>query len=54
LEKGSQLRLLGICSIRVSEFGTPADFRVHLRNTGDITVVARPSWLTIRRQMSLL
>ncbi|MGO9273140.1 MAG: PAS domain S-box protein, partial [Terriglobia bacterium] len=54
LATGSQLRLKGICSVRVDEDGNPTAFSILLRSPGDITVLAKPPWWTGSRVTSLL
>lgn len=51
---GSKLRFIGICSVRTDENGNASEFRVILRGPQDITVLARPPWLTAGRALSLL
>ena len=54
LATGSQLRLKGICSVRVDEDGNPTAFSILLQSPGDITVLAKPPWWTGSRLASLL
>ena len=51
---GSKLRLTGICLTRTDENGNPSDFRILLRGPQDVVVLARPSWFTGARALSLL
>jgi two-component system, cell cycle sensor histidine kinase and response regulator CckA len=51
---GSRVRLVGICSIRIDENGSPAAFRILLRRADDVRVLAPPSRWTPRRALAAL
>ncbi|HLW80284.1 MAG TPA: PAS domain S-box protein [Terriglobia bacterium] len=53
LVNGSRLRVTGICSNQRDEAGAPGAFRLLLRAPNDIVVLARPSWWTIDRALSV-
>lgn len=49
IEAGTRVRLTGICIVHVRGFWGAIDgFELHLRSPADITVLARPSWWTVR------
>ena len=54
LAAGSQLRLKGICSVKVDENGNPTAFSILLQSPHDITVLAKPSWWIGTRIAGLL
>jgi two-component system, sensor histidine kinase and response regulator len=54
LRVGSQLRLKGICSVKVDEGGIPTAFSILLRSPRDISVLAEPPWWSGRRIAGLL
>jgi diguanylate cyclase (GGDEF)-like protein len=46
---GSQIRATGICTMdNANPYGQDIPFKILLRNTDDLVVVARPSWFTVR------
>jgi PAS domain S-box-containing protein len=49
LTKGSRLELTGVCHIKVDENRTPRAFHILLRSPGDIVILERPPWWTLRR-----
>jgi PAS domain S-box-containing protein len=51
---GSRVRLVGICSVRADDNGTPAAFRILLRGADDVRVLARPPMWTPRRALAAL
>ena len=51
---GSQVQLTGICSVRVNENRQPSSFTILLRSPGDITVLQRPPWWTIKHALAVL
>ena len=55
LAPGSVLRLTGICSLPPDDASTagPRTFRILLGSIGDITVLQRPPWWTLRHALTL-
>ncbi|HEY1902481.1 MAG TPA: GGDEF domain-containing protein [Terracidiphilus sp.] len=52
---GSTVRITGICVLYNSDsFNGPVPFDILLRSFDDVTVIARPSWLSIRNLMVLI
>jgi diguanylate cyclase (GGDEF)-like protein len=46
---GTQIRVTGICATdNANPFGHDVPFRILLRSPGDLQVLSRPSWLTVR------
>jgi PAS domain S-box-containing protein len=54
LEAGTRVRLVGVCSLRIDENGTPAAFRILLRTADDVGVLAVPSKWTRERVLAAL
>jgi len=53
LPAGSRLQLTGICVAQKDQHGVSPSFRIYLRSSQDIVVLARPPWLTAARALSL-
>ena len=53
-QKGSRVRVAGICLVQVGEQRQPHAFRLLLRSPEDVTVVQRPSWWTLPRLLRSL
>ncbi len=53
IERGSRIRLTGICSIKSDAGSGPAALRILLRSPGDVLVLSRPSWWTFRHGLWL-
>jgi len=52
---GSTMRLTGICRVVPGgPFRAPSIFHIDMRDAGDATVLARPSWWTVRHLLVLL
>lgn len=51
---GSQVQITGICSVHVNENREPNGFTVLLRTPGDITVLRRPPWWTVKHAVAVL
>ncbi len=51
---GSQVQLTGICSVRVNENRQPNGFTILLRSPGDIAVLQRPPWWTLKHALAVL
>jgi diguanylate cyclase (GGDEF)-like protein len=52
---GSTVRVTGICvQLSANEWNGPVPFNILLRSFGDITVLARPSWLNVRNLVLLV
>jgi len=54
LDIGSLIQLTGICSVHVNENREPDGFTVLLRSSGDITVLERTSWWTVKHALAVL
>jgi signal transduction histidine kinase/CheY-like chemotaxis protein len=53
-QTGTQLRVSGICTVHVRRFwGGTESFIIHLRSPQDISILAYPSWWTIRHMLYL-
>jgi PAS domain S-box-containing protein len=48
---GSKLRLTGVYTLVFDEYRNPQTFRIQLRSTDDVSVLARPSWWTAGRAL---
>lgn len=53
LPAGSRLQLTGVCVAQGDQHGVSPSFRIYLRSSQDIVVLARPPWLTATRALSL-
>jgi len=51
---GSRLRLTGVCSVDVGPRRVPEGFAILLNSPADVTVLARPSWWTLRNTSVVL
>jgi len=51
---GSLLELTGVCSIQTNEQGDPVGFNILLESPGNIVVLARPPWWTLRNALVVL
>ena len=57
LERGTRLRLTGICSVEVEQSHdliVPRTFRLLLRSPADVAILGRPPWLTADRVVPIL
>jgi len=50
---GSVLATTGVYELKYDEYGQPEGFQMRLRDSADISVIARPSWLTRGRILAL-
>ncbi len=48
-EPGSRLEVAGVYVLEFDEYRRPRSFRLELRSPADVTLLAAPSWWTIRR-----
>jgi PAS domain S-box-containing protein len=51
LPNGSLLRVTGVCSVELDAARQPRTFRILLRSPADITILAQPSWWTLRHTL---
>jgi diguanylate cyclase (GGDEF)-like protein len=54
LEAGSLLQLTGICLVTYNPYHRAQFFRILLRSPGDIVILARPSWWTLKHSVWML
>jgi diguanylate cyclase (GGDEF)-like protein len=54
LEPATQLKVTGVCLITFDEYHRAQSFRLLARESADIVIVSRPSWLTLRRALWMM
>lgn len=54
LRPGSRLRVTGVCEVTANERQRPGTFRLLLRSSEDVQVLAQPPWWTVRRVVTVL
>ena len=54
LEPATELKVTGVCLITFDEYHRAQSFRLLARDSADIVVVSRPSWLTLRRALGIM
>jgi diguanylate cyclase (GGDEF)-like protein len=54
-QPGTRIRVTGVCIVHVRGFwGVTESFQIHLRSAQDISIVAAPSWFTVRHMLYVI
>ena len=54
-QTGTRLRVTGVCLVHVRGFwGAVESFQIHLRSAQDLTVIAMPSWWTVKHLLLVI
>jgi signal transduction histidine kinase/DNA-binding response OmpR family regulator/uncharacterized protein YdeI (BOF family) len=53
-DKGSRVRVTGVCLVQVNSAREPKSFRLLMRSPTDVALISKPSWLTVERTLYTL
>ena len=54
LQRGSRIRLTGICLVDSDALGNPISFKIRFRSSRDIAILQTPPWMTPERAASIV